>query len=424
MKVYARPVLAVLFVAMLATPALIRRYGGSSSASSDTGDPVDARARYGFRLTEVSKSAGLQFVHETPTLDRKLAHIMPQVASMGAAVSIADVDADGHPDVYATNSKEGSANRLFRNRGDGTFEEVAARFGVADLNQPGTGVSMGSVFGDYDNDGFEDLLLYRWGKPELFHNDGGRGFTRVTDSSGLFAWANVNTAVWLDFDRDGRLDLFLGGYYPERIDLWNLADTRMMPESFEYANNGGRKYLYRNLGGGRFEEVSAKVGLVSTRWSLGRGGCRPARHRVSRHLHRQRLRRLGAVHQRGRTLPRGRTRSRRRLRAQERHERVGRRRAEPGHAGHLRVEHLGGRDPDSGQQPLDAGGDEKGRARSTRTWPARWGSIWAAGASARSSGISTTTAFSISTSSTGTFPHRATKATGTTTRRWRAAIRS
>lgn len=267
MKRYARPVLGVVFVLLLATPAVIRRYGGRHLAAPATG-AASPQARYGFRLTEASKAAGLDFVHEGPTLDSKLAHIMPQVTSMGAAVSVADVDADGHPDLYVTDSKEGSKNRLYRNRGDGTFEDVASPFGVADLNTAGTGVSMGSVFGDYDNDGFEDLLLYRWGAPELFHNDGGHGFTRVTSQAGLVEWANINAAVWLDFDRDGRLDLFLAGYYPERLNLWKLSGTKMMPESFEYANNGGRKYLYRNLGGGRFEEVSAKVGLVSSRWTL------------------------------------------------------------------------------------------------------------------------------------------------------------
>ena len=265
MKRYARPAVAIAFVAMLATPALIRRFGDRAAPSAAAGDPA---MRYGFRLTEAAKASGIDFVHEAPTLDARLAHIMPQVASMGAAVAVADVDADGHADLYVTNSKEGSRNRLYRNRGDGTFEDVADRFGVADVNRVETGVSMGAVFGDYDNDGFEDLFLYRWGRPELFRNEQGRRFARVTDGAALPSWANINTAVWLDYDRDGRLDLFLGGYYPERLNLWKLADTKIMPESFEYAANGGRKYLFRNLGHGRFEEVSAKAGLVSTRWAL------------------------------------------------------------------------------------------------------------------------------------------------------------
>jgi enediyne biosynthesis protein E4 len=261
MKRYARPLVALAFVAMLATPALVRRFSHRGEAVSDPG------ARYGFRLTESARAAGVTFVHEAPTLDAKLAHIMPQVASMGAAVAVTDVDADGHNDFYVTNSREDSRNHFYRNRGDGTFEEIAARLGIAGVNQPGTGVSMGAVFGDYDNDGYEDLFLYKWGRPELYHNDGGRAFTRVAGAA-LPPWANVNTALWFDYDRDGRLDLFLGGYYSERLNLWALADTKIMPESFEYANNGGRKYLYRNLGGGRFEDVTAKAGLSSTRWAL------------------------------------------------------------------------------------------------------------------------------------------------------------
>ena len=62
--------------------------------------------------------------------------------------------------------------------------------------------------------------------------------------------------------------LFIGGYYSEAIDLWHLQTTKMMPESFEYAKNGGRKYLFRNLGAGKFEEVSAKLGIESRRWAL------------------------------------------------------------------------------------------------------------------------------------------------------------
>jgi len=265
MKRHARALLTLVFIGLLATPALIRRFGHRASpTASAEADPLE---RYGFRLTERAGAAGVEFTHQGPRLDEKLDHIMPQVSAMGAAVSVVDVDKDGFFDFYATNSGEGSKNRFYQNKGDGTFEEIAERLGIADLNPPGTGVSMGSIFGDYDNDGFEDLVLYRWGKIELFHNEAGKRFSPVRQA-GLPDWANVNTAVFFDFDRDGRLDLFLGGYYPESVNLWKLANTKMMPESFEYAKNGGRKYLYRNLGGGRFEEVSEKVGLSSRRWAL------------------------------------------------------------------------------------------------------------------------------------------------------------
>ncbi|HEY0760040.1 MAG TPA: CRTAC1 family protein [Acidisarcina sp.] len=227
-----------------------------------------ALSRHGFYLQEVAHASGIDFRHQAPTLDRQLAGIMPQVASMGASVSIVDFDRDGWPDIYVTNSAIGSKNALYRNMHDGTFKDVAEELGVADVNQPGTGVSMGAVWGDYDNDGYEDLFLIKWGKPELFHNDHGRGFTRVTQSAALPPWINANTAVWLDYDGDGFLDLFVGGYYPEDIDLWHLKTTKIMPNSFEYAKNGGRKYLFHNLGGGRFEEVSARLGIDSRRWSL------------------------------------------------------------------------------------------------------------------------------------------------------------
>ena len=110
---------------------------------------------------------------------------MPQIASMGASVAVADFDRDGWQDFYATDSGEGSLNRLYRNLGDGTFRDVAESLGVADVNRPGTGVSMGSLWGDYDNDGYEDLLVYKWGRPELFHNDAGRGLHAGHRQGGL-----------------------------------------------------------------------------------------------------------------------------------------------------------------------------------------------------------------------------------------------
>ena len=260
-----RVALTVFFVGLLAAPLVYKRVVAHNRAAMSEGS---ALSRYGFHFEEVSKAAGVDFHHTSPHLDAKLQHIMPQVASMGAAVSIVDFDKDGWPDIYVTNGGEGSRNALYRNQHDGTFRDVAEEVGLADLNRPGTGVSMGAVWGDYDNDGYEDVLIYKWGRPELFHNDGGKQFTRVTEQAGLPAWVNANTAVWLDYDGDGKLDLFLGGYYPEDVDLWHLKDTRMMPESFEYAQNGGRKYLFHNLGGGRFEEVSEKLGIQSRRWAL------------------------------------------------------------------------------------------------------------------------------------------------------------
>lgn len=233
-------------------------------------EPVraDGAVRHGFQLEESAKAIGIDFTHEAPTFDAKLEHIMPQVAAMGAAVAVSDFDRDGWQDLYVTNSGEGRANRLYRNRGDGTFVDVAPSMGVADVNQPGTGVSMGAIWGDIDNDGFEDLFLYKYGRPELFRNDGGRAFVRVSERAGLPSWVNANAAVWLDFDRDGWLDLFLAGYWDEKVDLWKLTTTQIMPESFEYAENGGRKYLFRNRGDGTFDEVSAAMGLSSRRWTL------------------------------------------------------------------------------------------------------------------------------------------------------------
>src|SRR5512147_2963985 len=78
-------------------------------------------ARFGFRLEESAKALGVDFTHQAPAFDAQLSHIMPQIASVGAAVAVADFDRDGWQDFYVTNSAEGSLNRLYRNRGDGTF---------------------------------------------------------------------------------------------------------------------------------------------------------------------------------------------------------------------------------------------------------------------------------------------------------------
>jgi hypothetical protein len=253
----------VLITSLGAVSALNRRAEGTVASDAEGSD-----GRFGFRLQESAKALGVDFTHEGPTFDARLEHIMPQVAAMGAAVAVADFDRDGWQDFYVTNSREDSHNRLYRNKGDGTFVDVAAEVGLADVNRRGIGVSMGAVWGDYDNDGWEDLLLYRYGRPELFRNEGGRAFVAVGERAGLPRWVNAGTATWLDYDRDGWLDLFIAGYWADSVDLWKLETTRIMPESFEYATNGGRKYMLRNKGDGTFEDRTEALGIRSRRWTL------------------------------------------------------------------------------------------------------------------------------------------------------------
>lgn len=225
----------------------------------------------GFRMEEVAAEVGVDFVHHGPELDPKLSNIGPYLASLGASVSVADVDGDGWVDLYFTNSRFGHPNALYLNEGDGTFREAAADAGIADLNRPGEGVSMGSLWADYDNDGREDLLVYRWGYPALYRNLGDLRFEEVTEEAGLRVWMNANGAAWIDYDRDGHLDLFLAGYYRSDVNLWELESTRIMPNSFEYASNGGRNRLFRNLGDGRFRDVTEETGVGGSRWTMAVG---------------------------------------------------------------------------------------------------------------------------------------------------------
>jgi enediyne biosynthesis protein E4 len=249
----AVPFLAALLVAM-------RMNRGTSIGLADA-------ARPGFVLRDETARAGIQFVHHRPSFDPKIASIEPHVSALGASVSVADFDADGWPDLYFTNSRFGERNVLYHNRRDGTFEDIAANVGLADVNRAGEGVSMGAVWGDMDNDGREDVLVYRYGYLVLFKNSDGRHFEDVTVKAGLRRWVNSNGAIWIDYDRDGLLDLYVTAYFRD-IDLWHLATTKIMHNSFEFATNGGKNLLFHNLGGGRFEDVTDRMGVGSTRWTL------------------------------------------------------------------------------------------------------------------------------------------------------------
>jgi hypothetical protein len=273
-----RAIAMLVFLSLLATPLIVRKVNGAPPTGGDTAGsqeptpgtmkPEEAIQRYGFYLQEVSRAAKIDFTHEAPQVDKRLDNILPEIAAEGASVSVVDYDHDGWDDLYVTNSGVGSKNRLYHNNHDGTFTDVAEQVGLADLNQPGTGVCMGAVWGDYDNDGYEDVLVYKWGRPMLFHNDAGKHFTDVTDKAGMPAHLNANSAIWVDYDNDGHLDLLIAGYYPDDADLFHLKDTKMMPASFEYAENGGRKCLLRNMGDGTFKDVTAQAGLSSHCWTL------------------------------------------------------------------------------------------------------------------------------------------------------------
>ncbi|MEZ4457020.1 MAG: CRTAC1 family protein [Gemmatimonadales bacterium] len=222
----------------------------------------------GFSLEDVTAASGITFIHRQATLDPKLANVEPHIAGVGAAVSVTDVDGDGAPDLFFPNSRFGSASALYRNRGDGTFEDIADAAGLAHLSREGEGATMGAVWGDVDNDGREDVLVYRYGYLSLFRNVDGHRFEDITEAAGLRRWFNSNGAIWFDYDRDGRLDLYVTAYFRSDIDLWHVGTTRIMHDSFEFATNGGANALFHNLGGGRFEDVTAAMGVGSTRWTL------------------------------------------------------------------------------------------------------------------------------------------------------------
>jgi hypothetical protein len=254
-----RAIIAVPFLAAILLAMRLDR--GPSRAATDAAHP-------GFVLRDETAAAGIHFIHHRASFDPKIAGIEPHVAAVGASVSVTDFDGDGRPDLYFTNSRFGQPNALYRNRGDGTFEDVAATAGLADLNRAGDGVSMGAVWGDFDNDGREDVLVYRYGYLALFRNIDGHRFEDVTEKAGLHQWMNSNSAIWLDYDRDGLLDLYVTAYFRNDIDLWHLKTTQIMHNSFEFATNGGKNHLFHNLGGGKFEDVTDKLGVGSTRWTL------------------------------------------------------------------------------------------------------------------------------------------------------------
>jgi tetratricopeptide (TPR) repeat protein len=230
-------------------------------------------------FVDVAEAAGVARPHRTRSFDNPYAHVMEGYTALGAAVAVGDFDGDGFDDLFVTDSSEDGRNLLYRNRGDFTFTEMGGAAGVARGNDAAN-ASADALWLDYDGDGREDLFVVRFGRSQLFRNEGPSDlgavtFREVTEEAGLGRYLNSITAIAFDYDGDGDLDLLLGNYFAP-VDLFDPETPRFFPESFESAANGGGLTLYRNEGpdsdGPTFTDATAEAGLAHhTGWTLDVG---------------------------------------------------------------------------------------------------------------------------------------------------------
>ncbi len=229
-----------------------------------------ASASQGFRFTDVTGSAGIQFRHNSGAFGGKF---LPE--TLGSGCAFLDYDRDGWQDILLVNGadwpghkKRHTTLRLYRNNRDGTFTDVTARAGL-DVEMYGMGVAVG----DYNNDGFPDVLITCVGQNHLFRNTGKGTFVDVTSTSGLGKREGFSTsAVWFDYDRDGLLDLFVCNYVkwsPEH-DVFCSLDGKHKSYCTPEAYRGSTCWLFHNRGDGTFEDVTAASGIFdSSSKSLG-----------------------------------------------------------------------------------------------------------------------------------------------------------
>ena len=224
----------------------------------------------GFRLVNVTSSAGIQFQHNSGAYGGKL---LPE--TLGSGCAFLDYDRDGWQDILLINGmdwpdhkRQTSTLRLHHNNRDGTFTDVTHKAGL-DVEMYGMGVAVG----DYNNDGFPDILITCVGQNRLFKNSGKGTFVDVTNVSGLGHRQALSTsALWFDFDRDGRLDLFVCNYVkwsPEH-DVFCSLDGKHKSYCTPEAYRGETCWLFHNRGDGTFEDVTATSGIFdSSSKSLG-----------------------------------------------------------------------------------------------------------------------------------------------------------
>jgi hypothetical protein len=232
--------------------------------------PGNSAASGPIRFVDITQKAGIHFTHNNGAFGKKF---LPE--TLGPGVAFIDYDNDGWQDIFIVNGTGWpghpglvSTPVLYHNNHDGTFTDVTKKAGLA-IPMYGMGVAVG----DYDNDGYDDLFVTAYGQNHLFRNNGNGTFTDVTKKAGLITAPELSaSAAWVDYDRDGKLDLFVANYvqWTPKGDLWCSLDgatkSYCTPESYK----GTASKLYHNLGNGKFEDVSKKAGVADpTSKSLG-----------------------------------------------------------------------------------------------------------------------------------------------------------
>jgi enediyne biosynthesis protein E4 len=248
--------------------------GACGSGLAAWASPIDVfgapTSPLGFRFIDVTDQVGLHFQHNSGAFGGKL---LPE--TLGSGCAFLDFDGDGWQDILLINAmdwpghkRQRSTLRLYRNNRNGTFADVTRSAGL-DIEMYGMGVAVG----DYNNDGFPDILITCVGQNRLFRNTGKGAFLDVTRASGLQGRQAFSTsALWFDYDRDGLLDLFVCNYVrwsPEH-DVFCSLDASHKSYCTPEAYRGDTCWLFHNRGDGTFEDVTATSGIFdSSSKSLG-----------------------------------------------------------------------------------------------------------------------------------------------------------
>jgi hypothetical protein len=228
----------------------------------------------GVTFTDVTSAAGLLHARNTCGNATSKQFLLEE---MGCGVALFDYDNDGWLDIFlvngatlnATSTRQKPTSYLFHNNRDGTFKDVTEKSGLT-----ASGWGQGCCVGDYDNDGYDDLFVSYWGRNILYHNNGDGTFTDVSKKAGVAGSSDRWGAgcCFLDYDRDGRLDLFVANYVnfapagapkPGEAIYCNYHDIPVPcgPQGF----SGGTNLLYRNRGDGTFDDVSEASGIARPR---------------------------------------------------------------------------------------------------------------------------------------------------------------